>query len=79
METDRCVLNKLRESDYEEIKGIYTNEKVRTYLGGVIPEVHTLNKFQDILARSNMGAYYWTVRMKPTNECIGLVSLDQHG
>ncbi|MFF2092263.1 GNAT family N-acetyltransferase [Paenibacillus sp. NPDC058174] len=78
METDRCILVNLQESDYEEVKEIYTNEKVRTFLGGAILEEHTLHKFEDILTRSNKDSYYWTVRKKPTNECIGLVSLDQH-
>ncbi|GGG72523.1 GNAT family N-acetyltransferase [Paenibacillus radicis (ex Gao et al. 2016)] len=78
METDRCIMVKLQQSDYEAIKKIYTNEKVRAYLGGAIPEDYTLNKFQDILERSNKDSFYWTVRTISNDEFMGLVSLDKH-
>ncbi|MBU5354702.1 GNAT family N-acetyltransferase [Paenibacillus barcinonensis] len=78
METNRCNIIKLQNNDYHDVKLIYMNEKVRTYLGGIIPEEHTLNKFLDTLERSRTGSYYWVVRLKSNNDCIGLVSLDKH-
>ncbi|WP_246317045.1 GNAT family N-acetyltransferase [Paenibacillus agri] len=78
METHRCNLTRLQQSDYQAVKTLYGNEQVRTYLGGAIPEEHALNKFLDILQRSETDSYYWTVRLKISNEFIGLVSLEQH-
>ncbi|OBZ07580.1 hypothetical protein A8L34_25955 [Bacillus sp. FJAT-27264] len=78
METHRCNLTRLQQSDYQAVKGLYGNEQVRTYLGGAIPAEHTLNKFLDTLQRSTTDSYYWTIRLKHNNEFIGLVSLEQH-
>lgn len=57
METNRCNIIKLQNNDYHDVKLIYINEKVRTYLGGIIPDEHTLNKFSDTLERSRTGSY----------------------
>lgn len=78
METLRCSLSRLNENDYEDLKIIYTNENVRKYLGGSIPEEHTYGKFLDTLQRSKQGAHYWIVRLNDLNSCIGFVSLDSH-
>lgn len=78
METNRCHLMRLQKNDYEDVKMIYTNEKVRKYLGGTILEEHTFNKFLDTVKRSQTGSYYWVVRLKSSNDFIGLVSLDKH-
>ncbi|WP_211746213.1 hypothetical protein [Paenibacillus sp. Marseille-Q4541] len=40
METLRCCPEKLTSEDFEEVKKIYTDEKVRRYLGGITPEEH---------------------------------------
>lgn len=60
------------------MKSLYMNEQVRAYLGGAIPEEHTLTKFSDTLLRSESDSYYWTVRLNNSNEFIGFVSLEQH-
>lgn len=38
LETDRCVLLKLQEDDYEAIKQLYMNTDIRRYLGGILEE-----------------------------------------
>lgn len=78
METSRCTLVKLQQSDYEDVKKIYTNHEVRRYLGGVIAEERMFDKFSDALKRSNSDSLWWVVRHKNANEFIGLVSLDKH-
>ncbi|MFF2019711.1 GNAT family N-acetyltransferase [Paenibacillus sp. NPDC058177] len=78
METHRCNLTRLQRSDYQDVKSLYVNEQVRTYLGGAIPEEHILNKFSDTLQRSETDSNYWAIRLKHNNVFIGLVSLEQH-
>jgi [ribosomal protein S5]-alanine N-acetyltransferase len=80
LETKRCYLIKLQRTDFEDVEKIYTNEKVREYLGGPIPKEHTLKKFEDTLERINkdLDSFYWIVRLKNNNDFIGLVSLSKH-
>ncbi|MEG2289376.1 MAG: hypothetical protein RSA29_03675 [Clostridium sp.] len=36
MNTNRCNINNLHENDYEDVKNLYSNEKVREFLGGTL-------------------------------------------
>ncbi|WP_374992220.1 GNAT family N-acetyltransferase [Paenibacillus sp. LHD-38] len=75
----RCRLDYLQKSDYEHVKKLYTNEDVRKYLGGIIPETLTLNKFLETLDRANANhSFYWVVTLKEDEQFIGLVSLENH-
>ena len=75
----RCRLDYLQKNDYEHVKKLYTNEDVRKYLGGIIPETHTLNKFLETLDRANANhSFYWVVTLKEDEQFIGLVSLENH-
>ncbi|UPK42676.1 GNAT family N-acetyltransferase [Paenibacillus pabuli] len=75
----RCYLNEVTQNDFEDVVQIYTNEQVRKYLGGIIPEEHTHAKFLDTLNRNDKtDSFYWVVRLKKSNQFIGLVSLDKH-
>lgn len=78
LETSRCILVTLQQSDYEDVKKIYTNHEVRRYLGGKIPEERTPDKFVDAVKHSYTDSLSWVVRLKDTYEFIGLVSLDKH-
>lgn len=69
---------KLQQSDYDDVKQIYTNHEVRRYLGGVIAEENTFDKFLEAVKRSNSDSSLWVVWLKSTNDFIGLVSLDKH-
>lgn len=69
------------EKYYEHVKKLYTNVDVRKYLGGIIPETHTLNKFLETLDQANANHsfyFYWVVTLKEDEQFIGLVSLEKH-
>ncbi|MEH7438719.1 GNAT family N-acetyltransferase [Neobacillus drentensis] len=70
--TERCELMAISEKDYESILMLYMDEDVRKYLDGTVDEISFGIRFQMML-ESN---HYWTVRLKETNEFIGLVCLD---
>lgn len=76
-ETNRCRLTKIQESDYEEVKKLYTDERVRQFLGGIVEEKIYRIKFSDMCGANN-NSFYWTIRQKDDNQFIGLVSLDLH-
>lgn len=38
LETYRCLLREIQMTDYEDIKKLYMDEKVRRYLGGTVNE-----------------------------------------
>lgn len=78
MITEKCLLSKLKINDFKDVKKLYVDEEVRKYLGGAIPEEYTEQKFMDTLSRSHTNSYYWVVRLKGSNQFIGLVSLDKH-
>ncbi|MEC5424819.1 GNAT family N-acetyltransferase [Virgibacillus sp. C22-A2] len=75
--TNRCILTAVQESDYEDIKKVYLNEKVRQYLGGTVRE-ESIDGVLDIMLNSDGNSWYFCVRYKQTNDFIGLVSLDPH-
>lgn len=77
IETNRCRLNKIQDSDYEKIRELYTNEKVRKFLGGVVSNERFNNSFNDMLT-CDEECFYWVVRLKDNSEVIGLVSLDKY-
>lgn len=77
METSRCRLEILQESDYHKVKELYFNEAVRKYLGGVVSTESFNNSFRNILTYDD-SAFYWIVRLKDKDTFIGLVSLDKH-
>lgn len=74
-ETNRCKLLKIQETDYEDVKKLYTDEKVRQFLGGIIYEDIYKIKFINMCDIESQGLY-WVVRLKSDNKFLGLVSLD---
>jgi [ribosomal protein S5]-alanine N-acetyltransferase len=77
METNRCKLSELQKSDYEDIKRLYINEKVREFLGGTVTEKQYKKGFEAML-QAGEASLYWVVREKASSEFMGLVSLDPH-
>ncbi|MGD7044975.1 GNAT family N-acetyltransferase [Jeotgalibacillus proteolyticus] len=76
-ETRRCRLRKIRISDAEEIKAMYSNEEVRKYLGGVRDAnfvQEEINKM--VLLREPI--FCWVVREKRTDRFMGTLSLNPH-
>lgn len=76
-ETKRCKLFKVQETDYEEVKKLYKDERVRQFLGGIVEEKIYRLKFTD-MCNTNNNSLYWVIRQKDDNQFIGLVSLDLH-
>lgn len=76
-ETERCTLSIFCESDYSDAAKLFTNPKVRTFLGG-IREPDSVEVSLHDMAKPEEGAHYWVVREKYKEEFIGLVSLDPH-
>ena len=74
-ETNRCKLLKIQETDYEDVKKLYTDEKVRQFLGGIIEEDIYKIKFIN-MCKIEGKELYWVVRLKDDNKFLGLVSLD---
>ncbi|MEH7463482.1 GNAT family N-acetyltransferase [Bacillus thuringiensis] len=77
IEIKRCLLNKVHESDYKNIKELYMNQEVRKYLGGPRKE-ETIKEVLNDMLNPSTNCWYWAVREKQTNEFIGIVSLDPH-
>ncbi|WP_257248020.1 GNAT family N-acetyltransferase [Clostridium botulinum] len=70
-------MGKVQDSDYEKIKELYTDEKVRKFLGGIVSNEKLNSSFNDMLTCDD-NSFYWVVRLKDNNEVIGLASLDKH-
>ncbi|PFN27317.1 GNAT family N-acetyltransferase [Bacillus cereus] len=75
LETKRCLVGAVHESDYESIKELYLNVEVRKYLGGPRKEETIRGVFNDMLSPEE-NCWYWIVREKKTKTFIGVVSLD---
>ena len=63
--------------DYAHIKRLYENERVREYLGGPVDEVAYKVRFNEMLQSQN-AALHWIIRLRETEEFIGLVFLDTY-
>lgn len=77
LETERCRLSAFQEKDREEVAQLFSNPKVRMYLGGV-REPDTIRTILDEMLESMDDACYWVVREKDTAEFMGLISIDLH-
>lgn len=77
LETDRCILLDLEPTDYEDIKKLYIDERVRKYLGGTVDEEGFRLKFSGMY-NTGPDSLYWVIKQKQENQFIGLISLDIH-
>ncbi|MFL0490192.1 MULTISPECIES: GNAT family N-acetyltransferase [Bacillus] len=75
LETKRCLLDVVHESDYESIKELYLNVEVRKYLGGPRKEATLRDVVNDMLSPEE-SCWYWIVRDRKTKTFMGVVSLD---
>lgn len=76
-ETERCLINTIKVSDYMDVKNLYGNDEVRKFLGGIRSDNSIREVFADKLNSGN-DSFYWVIREKHTDNFIGLVSLDSH-
>ncbi|MFD1851315.1 GNAT family N-acetyltransferase [Oceanobacillus bengalensis] len=77
LETTSCILTFVQQTDYENVRLLYINEKVRKYLGGVIEEKGIIIRFNKMM-QPTRNAFYFTVKEKGTDAFVGLVSFDTH-
>ncbi|SFA85351.1 MULTISPECIES: GNAT family N-acetyltransferase [unclassified Bacillus (in: firmicutes)] len=77
IESIRCKFLNVQNNDFEDVKKLYMNPRVREFLGGTVTEKVFLDGFKDMLENKSR-MYHWCVRLKETNAFIGLVSLNEH-
>ena len=77
MNTNRCIVENLKHDDYNDVKLLYLDNEVREFLGGVVSDERYNISFREMI-NNNEDSLYWVVRLKNTNDFIGLVSIDTH-
>jgi len=77
IETKRCNLTYIRQTDYHNIQQLYKNHEVRKYLGGIVNDETIKEAFANMVD-APAKSYYWIIEEKQHNDFIGLVSLDPH-
>ena len=74
--TERCLITSMAQTDYSDVKTLYNSPKVRKYLGGVLNDNQFSKKYEDFL--NNKEGAYFTVRLKADDSFIVLISIDPH-
>ncbi len=69
--TERCEFEDLQFSDFDEAVNLFTDDKVREYLGGKISKEEAYLKLKDKV--DNNKIWYLTVRLKETKEFVGII------
>ena len=77
LNTERCVLDRVRAEDREDVLRLKTDAEVRRFLGGPIAEETFDARFAGMLA-PEPGSYCWSIRTENGNAFIGLVYLGPH-
>lgn len=77
IETNRCILKPVNSNDYEAIWSLYSDAKVRQYLGGVIDKSTYQNRF-DKMCQEDSQNHYWCIQDKQNQQFVGLISLDEY-
>lgn len=77
MDTSRCIIENLKQDDYDDVKLLYFNDKVREFLGGIISDERYNGIFKEMISNKE-DSLYLIVRLKYTNDFVGLVSIDTH-
>ena len=74
--TNRCRMDRLSEQDFPSALSLFTNDAVRRYLGGTIPESAAMEKLTAwTSARDDM---YLTIRLICDGTFMGIVSVSPH-
>ncbi|MFJ7918185.1 GNAT family N-acetyltransferase [Lysinibacillus fusiformis] len=75
--SNRCVIERIQPEHYMAIQGLYTNESVREYLGGIPQKNYIEASFRGMLEAPFPNTYFY-ISLKKTGEFIGLVSIDEY-
>lgn len=76
LKTASCLLTPLEQSDYEDVKELFTCHEVRKYLGGVIETNQYDRKFANMLAAND--EWTFAIRRLDNRAFVGLISLNEH-
>jgi ribosomal-protein-alanine N-acetyltransferase len=76
LNTLRCNLRPVTESDYPDLSALYRNHNVRRFLRGPLDWDGFNTKFEAML--NAMDDHQWVARLNETEEFVGLFSLDKH-
>jgi len=71
MSTQRLQISHLVEADLNDAVTLYTNHKVRRYLGGVITQEKAFVRLRESMQSAD--EYIFVVRLRVTDELLGLV------
>lgn len=77
LNSERCTLISLSIKNYGDVKRLYEHERVRKYLGGTVDEATYEKRFNEMIQSPN-AALHWSIRLRETEEFIGLVFLDTY-
>ena len=78
METDRCSLAGFIEADHDSCMRLFTDSRVRHYLGGPRSKESAQEIVSSWIHRKAPVARRWAVRLKSNEELIGIVSISVH-
>lgn len=76
LETARCLLVPLGETDRQDLRRLYANADVRQFLGGTVEGPDFEDSFKRLVAAS-MSAK-WVIRTRGANLFVGMASIDGH-
>lgn len=77
LETLRCILSAPEANDIEQVVRLYTDARVREFLGGPADAKTIRTQFR-IIIDTDTTKNLWVVRCKTNRVFIGVVSLDPH-
>ncbi len=76
IKTDRCIITELNPSDFQEAVNLFTDEKVRLYLGGTITKDAALKKLNSWIKRED--ELYFCVRKVENGDFVGIISITEY-
>ena len=73
LKTDRCSIYEIKESDLADVRILFTDDEVRTYLGGAYDKARAEEKLRNIMMGiDNQG---FTVRRTSDSTLLGLIEI----
>lgn len=72
LKTDRCSIYEMKESDIEEVRILFTDKDVRTYLGGVYDKAEAERKLHHMMMVNHQSL---AVRRTNDSSLLGLIEI----
>ncbi len=76
IKTNRCIISELNSSDLQEATNLFTDEKVRQYLGGAITKDAALEKLESWI--NSEDDLYFCVRISENGDFVGIISITEY-